>query len=387
MFKTAISFLFIISLFISVPTAFACTTFCLRSNSEILFGKNYDWSIGDGMVFVNKRSVAKDSSLENEKKVLGWVSRFGSITFNQYGWEQPSGGMNEMGLVIELMWLDEGKYPKPDDRPAVNVLEWIQYQLDTAATTAEVISNANGIRIASKIPLHYLVSDRGGNVATIEFLDGKLVAHTGDDLPAAVLTNDTYAKSLNYAAKNDAGTTRSGSSLDRFTRTAARTKEFPKKQLTEKEAIDYSFETLAIAAQPGYTQWSIVYDQKRLKVHFRTKDRPEIKTIDSHYFDYGCVSPVMTFDLNSTEVGDVSPLFTSFTRAANRNLIERSYNGTDFLSKVPAKDRDAAAESPERFKCTSVFPLRDKKQNQAGFSSVDLLIPLAMIYKQFVTSR
>ena len=95
----------------------------------------------------------------------------------------------------------------------------------------------------------------------------------------------------------------------------------------------------------------------------------------------------MTFDLNSTEAGDVSPLFTSFTRAANRSLIERSYNGTDFLSKVPAKDRDAAAESPERFKCTSVFPLRDKKQNQAEFSSVDLLIPLAMIYKQFVTSR
>jgi penicillin V acylase-like amidase (Ntn superfamily) len=28
------------------------------------------------------------------------------VTFNQYGRNFPSGGMNEAGLVIELMWLE-----------------------------------------------------------------------------------------------------------------------------------------------------------------------------------------------------------------------------------------------------------------------------------------
>lgn len=375
MFKTLFCLILLLTITLSGSHVYGCTTFCLRSNGENLFGKNYDWSIGDGMIFVNKRNVSKEASPENEKKPLAWVSKFGSITFNQYGWEQPSGGMNEMGVVIELMWLDDGKYPKPDDRPAVGVLEWIQFQLDTAATTAEVISSSNSIRIASKIPLHYLVSDRNGNVATIEFLDGKLVAHTGEALPVAALTNDTYSRSLNYLTKNDVATTRSGSSLDRFARTANRTKEFGKKKLSEKEAVDYAFETLANAAQPGYTQWSIVYDQKRMKVHFRTKDRPEIKTIDTHYFDFGCVFPAMMFDLNSTDVGDITPLFKPYTRTANRNLIERSYSGTEFLQKVPAKDRDAAAEMPERFTCGSVEPLRDKKQSSAYSlnSSFDVL--------------
>ena len=61
---------------------------------------------------------------------ISWVSQYGSITFNQYGKEFPTGGMNEKGLVVELMWLDGTIYPQPDERPAIGVLQWIQYQLD-----------------------------------------------------------------------------------------------------------------------------------------------------------------------------------------------------------------------------------------------------------------
>jgi choloylglycine hydrolase len=386
MFKITFSLFFVLFILISSDPVHACTTFCLKNKGEVLFGKNYDWSLGDGMLFVNKRGMSKMSSVENEKNVAKWTSRYGSITFNQYGWEQPSGGMNEMGLVIELMWLDDAKYPKADERPAIDVLECIKYQLDTSATTKELIANSDNVRIVSKVPLHYLVSDRGGNAATIEFLDGKLVAHTGIELPIATLTNDTYARSMRYAATNSPETTRSVSSLDRFVRASDRTKKFDSKTLSEDAAIGYAFETLAVAAQPGYTQWSIVYDQQRMKVHFRTKDRPEIKTIDTHFFDYGCVSPVMTFDLNSTDSGDISPLFKPYTRAANRSLIERSYNGTDFLAKISGKERDAASEFPERFTCASVQPLRDKMQTLAQNEPV-FVVALASIFKYLATSR
>lgn len=385
MFKTL--FCAFLSLTLSGSFAYGCTTFCLKNKGEVLFGKNYDWSIGDGMIFVNKRGISKISSLESEKNVAKWVSKYGSITFNQYGWEQPSGGMNETGVVIDLMWLDDTKYPKPDERPAIDVLEWIQYQLDTSATTAEVIRNAESVRIASRINLHYMVQDKAGNAATIEFLDGKLVAHTGIELPVATLTNDTYARSMRYAAANDPAAARSVSSLDRFVRASTRTKQFSNRPLAEKEAIDYAFETLTIAAQPGHTQWSIVYDQKRMKIHFHTKNRPEIKTVDLHYFDYGCVSPVMLFDLNSVAAGDVTPLFKQYSRTANRDLIQRSFNGTEFLQKVPDEARDAMAEFPEKFTCSSVQPRRDKMQTMAENRSSDWLIHFAFIFKYLAASR
>src|SRR5688500_10006888 len=179
----------------------ACTTFCLKNKGEVLFGKNYDWMIGDGLVFVNKRGVSKVSTVENSSNPAKWVSKYGSVTFNQYGRENPMGGMNEAGLVIELMWLDETKYPKADSRPALDTLEWIQYQLDTAATVEEVLKNAENVRIASQITLHYLVNDKNGNSATVEFLDGNLVAHSGEKLAVSALANDTYEKSLNYSKR------------------------------------------------------------------------------------------------------------------------------------------------------------------------------------------
>lgn len=36
----------------------ACTRFCLQSGGQTLFGKNYDFAIGDGILVVNKRGVS-----------------------------------------------------------------------------------------------------------------------------------------------------------------------------------------------------------------------------------------------------------------------------------------------------------------------------------------
>ena len=74
---------------------------------------------------------------------------------------------------------------------ALGVLEWIQYQLDTAEAVDDVLASDKRVRIDGRVPLHYLVSDRTGRAATIEFLHGRLVAHVGDALPVPVLTNST----------------------------------------------------------------------------------------------------------------------------------------------------------------------------------------------------
>jgi penicillin V acylase-like amidase (Ntn superfamily) len=344
-----LSFLVLLSL-LSVETL-ACTTFCLKNKGEVLFGKNYDWMIADGLVFVNKRGVAKTALTEGGETPARWTSRYGSVTFNQYGRDNPMGGMNEAGLVIELMWLDETRYPKADARPKLDVLEWIQYNLDISATVQDVLKNTENVRIDSDVTLHYLVNDKNGNSATIEFLDGRLVAHTGENLAVSALANDTYEKSLNYSKTILAEKAHTESSLDRFTRAAQKTKEFEKQPRGEQEAVNYAFDILANVAQKDSTQWSIVYDQMRGKIYFRTRPRQQIKSVNLKSFDYSCGGAVKILDINSMTAGDVTAKFTDYSTKANRDLIERSFNGTPFLRGVPAPARDAMAQFPESFPC------------------------------------
>src|SRR5205085_11442336 len=186
----------------------------------------------------------------------------------------------------------ETQDPKADKRPTLDVLEWIQYQLDTAATADEVVRNTADIRVNSDIKLHYLVNDVEGHSATIEYIDGKLVAHSGQDLPISTLTNNTYDKSLEFLKTTELEKAKTDSSLDRFARAAQKTKEFEKKPKTDHDAVNYAFEVLADVSQKNLTTtktyWSIVYDQKRGKIYFRTLQSPAIKHVDAKSFDYAC---------------------------------------------------------------------------------------------------
>ena len=326
----------------------ACTTFCLERNGGLVFGKNYDFGIGYGILVLNKRGVSKSAFVGPPDSPAHWTSRYGSLTFNQFGREFPSGGMNEAGLVVELMWLDAAKYPKSDSRPAVGVLEWIQYQLDNFATAAEVVANAEKVRISSKTPLHYLVGDCSGGCASVEFLDGKLVAHSGSTLPARALTNDTYESSLAYLRDRERRGLRDlpagPGSLERFARAADLVRSAERK--SNGSAVDDAFRVLESAANPERTQWSIAYDLAKLRVHFRTRANPRVRSVSLSSFDLSCRTPVRTVDL------DADPReFADYSQKANRALIEKSYRGVDFLRATPASELDAAAAYPETTSC------------------------------------
>jgi choloylglycine hydrolase len=380
-FKTAVLLLVLVA-GTGVQT-YACTTFCLKNKGEVLFGKNYDWMIGDGMIFVNKRGVSKEGT--DRTNGAKWVSKYGSVTFNQYGRENPSGGMNEAGLAIELMWLDDTQYPKAEGRPVVDVLEWIQYNLDNYATVDEVIRNGENTRIVSDVKLHYMVNDREGNAATIEFLEGKFIARTGSALPVPTLTNDTYARSLDFAKKTSAAKAQGPGSLERFTRAAERTREFYKRAVSEKEAVDYAFEILANVAQQGYTQWSIVYDQKRGRIYFRTMQSAQIKSIDARSFDYSCGSTVKMLDINAKESGDVTGIFKDYTHAANRDLIERSFRGTPFLKSVPSTTLNLLASYPEKFPCAPDPQKKTAASYDSGFLG-DMAVSLYLLYLKIASA-
>lgn len=348
-------FILIVFLIIPPPPAGSCTTFCLMQNSRIVFGRNYDWSVGICHLMINKRGLEKTALLEASENPASWVSRYGSLTFNQYGREFPTGGINEAGLVVELMMLTETRFPDPDERTSVPELSWIQYQLDNHKNVSEVIAGDADIRIhRDSVPIHFLVCDRTGQAATIEFLEGKMVCHTRDSLPAAVLTNSTYTKSLDYLKQHkgwggDRDLTPSYSSLDRFVQVADMARRCGK--MEKSSLIDYAFGILDSVNVEDHTQWSIVYDIPALTVYFKTLTSPGLKRVKLNDFDLDCDTPAMWLDADTAHTGDVGRFFTSYSTQINRDLIFKAYRQTEFLKDTPGEALDQAARYPERFIC------------------------------------
>jgi choloylglycine hydrolase len=341
----------LLCLFVALPL-YPCSTFCLTDGEAIVFGRNYDFETGVGMLVVSKRGVQKRSVVTSQPGAA-WTSRFGSVTFNQFGREFPMGGMNEAGLVVELMWLEGTVYPSRDDRPAVALLEWIQYQLDTAANVDELIASDERVRIRGTTPLHFLVSDASGASATIEFLEGQLVVHRGSDLPVAVLTNDRYDQSSatlrSYKGFGGSRTIPSSpSSLDRFVRAASMVRAYgPDKG----SPVDYAFRILDSVAQPNWTRWSIVYDIAGRQVHFKTESAVNVKTLTFASLDFSCATQVEVLDLHSQLQGDVSSLLDLYTREANLALITVAHRQTSFLRDTPMSELEADAAHPDETRC------------------------------------
>ena len=153
-----------------------CTTFVLQDGEALLFCRNFDWFCDDGLVIVNQRGIAKTAFPVPTGNPVRWVSKHGSITFNQFGREMPCGGINEAGLVVETMVLRDTGYAKPDDRAVISGAQWVQYQLDNSRSVKEVIGTDTTLRVFAipnvSINPHYLICDSSGDVATIEFLNG-----------------------------------------------------------------------------------------------------------------------------------------------------------------------------------------------------------------------
>lgn len=334
----------------------ACSTFALRHANHVVYGNNYDWSNGNGLLLVNKRNVSKSALPEpGESNAPRWVSKYGSVTFNQYGRELPASGMNEAGLVVMLMWLDETTYPAADGRAAVNPLEWIQYQLDNFESVEQVVSSASSLRVSSSIAkVHYLVGDRKGATAAVEFLGGKLVVHAGPRMFVAVLTNDTYERSLTNLKQYDgfggalplpSGT----SSLERFVRAAAFTKNYG--PANDASVVNDAFGLLSSIAQGDYTKWGIVYDPQALTVHFRTLKSPGVKRLDARALNFGCATAVKLLDVNQPAEGDVLAQLLDYDPARNESLVRASFGSVAMLKNVPESFQRVIWQHPQTQEC------------------------------------
>ncbi len=331
----------------------ACTTAGFEAASGKCFAQNYDWMVDSGMVMVNKRGVGKQGFMSpNPAK---WVSKYGSVTFNQYGADLPTGGMNEKGLAYGIMWLEGTKYEPVDERASLSVLQWAQFALDTCATAAEVRENALKVRVeggSSGAPVHYHFSDATGDSLIVEFIGGKAVVRGGAELPARVLSNDTYEscemalrETLHGAAED---LPKGNDSVARFLRAAAMTRT-----ASGDDAVETGFRILGDVAQGDFTKWSIVYEQQVGRITWKTLRAATPKSIDLARIDFSCATAGGCLDMNAPAAGDVTAQLAPFSVDANRALIGESFARTEFLAATPTDQLDALAGAPAQYPCLS----------------------------------
>lgn len=335
----------LVSLF--AATGHTCSTFCIDLGGKRLFGRNYDFDIGEGFVMSNPAGLQKKGA---QAAGPAWTARFGSLTFNQFGRDNPMGGMNTAGLVVELMWLDETAYPGADARPPLGVLEWIQYQLDTAATVDEVLAADAKVRISGQAPLHYLVSDRRGRAAAIEYLGGRMVAHHGGSLPIPVLTNSPYRDSLAFVEARGGRAPAGSGSLERFARASAELAALGKKP--PPDPIAAAFDVLRGVAQAN-TRWTILYDQTGGTVHFRTATHPVTRLVRLGGLDFGCKGGVRMLDLDARLAGDVTASLQPYSSAVHLAMLRGTYASSTVTRGTPDDQVREIATRPEKSSCAA----------------------------------
>lgn len=339
----------------------ACTCFVLRDASGHLhFGKNFDFPIPDGHIHVNYCNAKKTAFIQPPEVPLTWVSTYGSITFNQAGREFPYGGMNEAGLVIEQMWLEEASYPPADHRYGLQELQWIQYQLDHAATVQEVLDSDTLVRISymATSRLHFLVADAMGHVAVIEYINGERLVRQAEQLPHPVLTNCPYERSLAYtkstgAHRKEAFNAWTHNSSGRFAKAVEMIDAY------QGEPIhDYAFSILDSVYQPGSTQWSLLYDLRRLRISYTSALNGHLQTIDLQNIDFHCREAPLYLPLQEEFAGSES--FHKLSPEENLRQITTIIHGIEFLrNSVPQAYIDASAQYHQSVKCAP-WPVRDE---------------------------
>lgn len=308
-----------------LPIAAACTVMRFECDGHLLVARNHDWPFGEGLLVVNKRGIEK-KGISAVKPAL-WVSKYGSVSFVQYGREIPFAGMNEKGLTVDILQLIEARFPAADRRVSVNAIQWLQYQLDTAQTVTEVIDSLQVVRpvplLASVEKIHYFVTDASGDVAVIEFLDGKAVVHHGTTPSQCALANTCWDESVEQLGNASLGPAES--SLCRFERAVGAICDLPV-GISNHERINYAFESLHRVAQESLTQWSMVYEPQEHRISFETAAAPQRRWIDLDDLQFDPETPVQILDVNSKHSGDLLPHLETYSSEANQKIVDSAFN-------------------------------------------------------------
>jgi choloylglycine hydrolase len=366
--------LILLSLFIlltNYPTVHAqtnrsCSAISLISGYSVVFGRNHDVTVSNGLIVFNPKNVYKEGFEFPEENIPKWTSKYASITLNVFGVGFAICGMNEKGLSIGHLGFAEAKYPPKDDRPVVDQIHFITYILDNCENTSEVIATANEIRISDESITreHYYIVDAQGRTAILEPIEGKWVLYTNETMPFPILSNDNYEKSINYLRDYQGFggkkivPERNFGVEEIMAMGSTYFKDYQNEK--KKDIISTAFELLnnigfnkypppdSIDVPDNYgTQITTVFDLKNLTVYFKTKSNNEVKKVNFSHFQPDCPDPVMMMEVETDLSGIVDELFESYSYDENLNFVKKHLMKSDVSYEII----EFLAAYPESFKC------------------------------------
>ncbi|MFT4159106.1 MAG: linear amide C-N hydrolase [Shinella sp.] len=287
-----------------MSTADACTRFVyLGAADQVITARSMDWKLDVGTnLWVFPRGMKRSG--EAGPNSAKWVSKYGSVIASGYD-ISTTDGMNEAGLVANVLWLVESSYPDYDGKtPGLSLAAWAQYVLDNFASVQEAVDTLAKepfTIVTDKVPgeerlatLHLSLSDASGDSAIIEYIDGKQVIHHSRDYQ--VMTNspifdeqlalDAYWKQIGGTVMLP-GTNRAA---DRFARASFYVNAIPKAE-NPVEAIASTFSVIRNVSVPfgittpdqpniSSTRWRTMADHKRKLYFFESALTPNVFWVD-----------------------------------------------------------------------------------------------------------
>lgn len=309
--------------------AWACTRVVfLGSGDEVVTARSMDWK-SDVLtnLWIFPRGMKRSG--EAGPNSVQWTSKYGSVIATGYD-ICTTDGMNEKGLVANLLWLVESEYPKPrTDKPSMAISIWTQYVLDNFATVDDAVNALESEPfevVTANVPgeerlatLHLAISDATGDSAIFEWIKGKQVIHHGRQYQ--VMTNspifeqqlalDAYWQGIGGTVMLP-GTNRSA---DRFVRASFYINAIPKDEppdvtvasvfsVIRNVSVPYGITT---PGEPNIssTRWRTVSDQKRKIYYFESARTPNVFWVDMKKVDFSAETGKvlkLNLGLNQTNV-------------------------------------------------------------------------------------
>jgi len=303
----------ILTLVLLNPTvAMACTrAVYLGPENTVLTGRSMDWVKTAGSnLWVFPRGMQRDGAAGPNS--MRWQSMYGSIVTSFFDAASVD-GINEKGLVINVLYLAESIYPTPtknDKRKAMSIAAWGQYVLDNFTTVNQAVTELSKepfYVIAVQTPDgypgngHLAISDPSGDSAIFEYVDGKLIIH--HDRKYQVMTNSpTFDQQLainSYWGSVGGETFLPGTSraADRFVRASYYTSNLPQ-TADPVMSIAGVFSVIRNASAPfgvgdaakpniSATLWRSLADQKAMVYYYESTTSPNIFWIEAKDIDFG----------------------------------------------------------------------------------------------------
>jgi penicillin V acylase-like amidase (Ntn superfamily) len=321
----------------TADNAIACTrTLFVGTDDVVITGRNMDWEEDmSSNLWAFPAGMTRDGAAG--AKSIHWTSKYGSVITSSY--EAGTGdGMNEKGLVANLLYLAESDYGKPDEnRPYLSIAAWGQYVLDNYATVDEAVEAlrkepfnilAPTLPNGAKAVLHLAISDASGDSAIFEYVKGKLTIHHGKEY--TVMTNSpVYDQqlALNAYWKDIGGSVflpGTSRAADRFVRTSFYLNAIPRQSDPHfiKSVPQQSFAYQAVAEvmsvqravsvplgvttadHPNIasTLWRTVSDQKHLVYYFDSATRPNTFWVSLAKLDLKSGAPAKKLTIQNGEI-------------------------------------------------------------------------------------